>query len=107
MNRLAVLNRDRWTCLMPVCVHPCTRSINPALNHTRSPWAPTVDHIIQRSKGGTDRQGNLRAAHRVCNEIAALRRHRRRHVRRSLAPNLVPDDPIAVLGGQFPGWLAS
>jgi 5-methylcytosine-specific restriction endonuclease McrA len=31
-------------------------------------WADmTVDHVLPRSKGGTDRQSNLRCAHWLCN----------------------------------------
>lgn len=32
-----------------------------------TPGADSADHVIPRSKGGTDKQTNLRPAHRQCN----------------------------------------
>ncbi|AYR00966.1 HNH endonuclease [Arthrobacter phage Hestia] len=32
-------------------------------------WAPSLDHVIPRSKGGGDDEGNLRTAHRWCNAV--------------------------------------
>jgi 5-methylcytosine-specific restriction endonuclease McrA len=68
-----VFRRDEWQCRMPVCLHPDDeggRAIDPDLYRTVSPWAPTVDHVIPRSRGGTGIRDNLRAAHRKCNDAA-------------------------------------
>ena len=81
MNRRAVLDRDGWTCRMPVCLHPEAdggRAIDPVLDGTQSRWAPTVDHIRQRSDGGTNAGVNLRAAHAWCNQEAGRTRLRPR-----------------------------
>lgn len=48
--RLAVLERDHWLC--QIC---------------RSRQATEVDHIVPRSKGGTDDMANLQAACDPCN----------------------------------------
>jgi hypothetical protein len=44
------------------------RVIDPALAGTFDPWSPSLDHIIRECDGGTDRDENLRAAHRWCNQ---------------------------------------
>jgi HNH endonuclease len=59
--------RDEWTCKMPVCQCPDGRAIDPALRGKDSSWAPSIDHIILRAAGGTKRDENMRAAHRMCN----------------------------------------
>jgi 5-methylcytosine-specific restriction endonuclease McrA len=33
----------------------------------RLPMAPTVDHVIPISEGGTDTKANVQLAHRICN----------------------------------------
>ena len=48
-TRLAVLNRDAWTC--GYCGSPAT----------------TVDHVTPKARGGTDDEGNLMAACLSCN----------------------------------------
>ena len=65
-TKLRVLRRDRWWCMMPVCLHS-SRVIVQGLPHD-DPWAGTVDHVIPKSYGGSDCGDNLRAAHRLCNE---------------------------------------
>lgn len=66
-----ILERDGWRCRMPRCFAPgegdSRREIDPDLYGTREPWSPTVDHIVPKAAGGTDRDENLRAAHRWCN----------------------------------------
>jgi hypothetical protein len=76
-RRLKVLWRDGWECKMPVCLHPSPadpdrvdRTINPRAR-AGTPWAATVDHVIPVAAGGTDKQENLRAAHALCNMLAA------------------------------------
>ena len=32
-------------------------------------WSPTLDHVIPRSKGGSDDRSNLRTAHLWCNSL--------------------------------------
>jgi 5-methylcytosine-specific restriction endonuclease McrA len=78
-SRLAILRRDKWTCRMPVCLHPGAsggpdRKIDPKLERG-SPWAATVDHVVPRSLGGSDRGENLRAAQALCNQGAAQGLH--------------------------------
>jgi 5-methylcytosine-specific restriction endonuclease McrA len=55
---------------MPECLHPESRALDPCLDGTASRWAPTVDHIVPRSAGGSDDPANLRAAHQRCNAAA-------------------------------------
>jgi hypothetical protein len=66
-DRLRIWRRDRWQCRMPECLCPDGRGMNPDLAGTFDWWAPTVDHIRRRVDGGDDRDGNLRSAHRKCN----------------------------------------
>lgn len=56
--RLAVLERDRWRCQVPV---DAAGRIDPAGEPCGLP-AETVDHILPRARGGADDLGNLRAA---------------------------------------------
>lgn len=55
-TRLRIADRDRWRC------HLCGEPIN-SLSDLH------VDHVTPRSQGGTDDDGNLRAAHKRCNLI--------------------------------------
>jgi 5-methylcytosine-specific restriction endonuclease McrA len=65
-RRRAVLDRDGWQCQMPVCLCPAGRAIDPGLPVT-GPWGASADHVRERSRGGRNSMGNLRAAHRACN----------------------------------------
>ena len=51
-----LLERDNYTCKL------CSLAVDTTLprNH---PMAPTMDHIVPKSKGGTDAQYNLQIAH--------------------------------------------
>jgi len=103
-RRKSVLQRDGWECKMPVCLHPYSRSINPALDGTKDPWSPTVDHVVPRASGGSDGAQNLRAAHKECNE----RRHRppgSRDPRRKVSDPLSEQDRHLTyrVGDLFPG----
>lgn len=60
-TRLAIYDRDGWAC--QICGRPIPRM--PTLWIDRA----TLDHIIPRSKGGTDDPSNLRAAHHGCNSL--------------------------------------
>jgi 5-methylcytosine-specific restriction endonuclease McrA len=64
------LERDGWQCQMPACLCPSGRAIDPALRGTNDPWAPSVDHIVERRQGGAWAAENVRAAHAKCNEAA-------------------------------------
>lgn len=55
-KRARVLARDGYVC------HLCGL-----------PGADSVDHIIPRSRGGSDDESNLRAAHAVCNNRRGVR----------------------------------
>lgn len=61
-DRLAIYNRDGWACGF------CSEPVDPAAKHP-DPWAPSLDHITPRSKGGSDEAGNLRLLHRYCNGV--------------------------------------
>jgi len=58
--RFSVYLRDGWICRL------CNESVDRFAVHPE-PLAPTIDHIIPVSKGGTDDEYNLRLAHSSCN----------------------------------------
>ena len=60
--RLALYERDAWTCQL------CNEPIDVGA-HYQSDWAASLDHIVPRSRGGSDDPENLRTAHRWCNSI--------------------------------------
>lgn len=62
-RRLRIYERDNWTCL--ICGEPVDRDANVMYDD----WAPSLDHITPRSKGGHDSDANLRCAHRWCNSV--------------------------------------
>ena len=62
---MAVFTRDNWIC------HLCGGHVSPSLLGTTNEEAPTVDHLIPRSVGGTRRLSNLKLAHRRCNRKRA------------------------------------
>lgn len=55
-----ICERDHWVC--HICSRPIEASI--AVRRTES---PTIDHVIPLSRGGTDDESNLKAAHWSCN----------------------------------------
>lgn len=61
-DRLAIYERDEWTCQV------CAGVVDPNLPMLDD-WAPTLDHITPRSRGGSDDPENLRLAHRWCNSV--------------------------------------
>lgn len=67
-ERLAIYERDGWTCQL------CGRAVEPSLhpNHT---FAATLDHIRPRSATlfVDDSPENLRLAHRACNSARGAR----------------------------------
>lgn len=60
--RSAVYERDAWTCQL--CFDPIDKVTAP-----NSDWAPSLDHILPASLGGSDDIENLRATHRWCNSV--------------------------------------
>jgi len=61
-ERLAIYERDGWTC--GICLEPVDPAVPP-----NTTWGATLDHIVPRSKGGNDQPENLRLAHRWCNSV--------------------------------------
>ena len=60
--RSKVYERDGWKCQL------CGKALkrDAVVPH---PKAPTLDHIIPLSKGGTHEYANVQAAHFICNSI--------------------------------------
>lgn len=56
-----VFERDAWTCQL------CHRPTPEQLVKTRSPWRPTIDHIVPLSKGGPHLYSNVQCACLSCN----------------------------------------
>lgn len=50
--------RDGWWCWL------CGEAVDP---NAFGPWQATIDHLVPRSRGGTNKPANLRLAHRRCN----------------------------------------
>lgn len=59
--RRSVYERDGWVCQI------CREAVDADLIGSRSPWRPSLDHIVPRSLGGSDEPENLRLAHLWCN----------------------------------------
>ena len=60
MKARALGERDGWVCWL------CDGAVD-AEAPVGSPHAPTVDHVVPRSRGGATEPDNLRLAHRRCN----------------------------------------
>lgn len=58
--RLAIYKRDDYVCYL--CGEPCDLAADYNADH-----APSLDHVLPRSAGGSDDVWNLRTAHRICN----------------------------------------
>lgn len=58
--RLEIYERDGWICYL--CEMPVDRTSGPNGRH-----APSLDHVIPRSKGGGHDPSNLKTACRLCN----------------------------------------
>lgn len=71
--RAYILDRDAWTCRVPVDADGRAAEVGPECGvHLQSerildPDAAQVDHIIDRALGGSDEPSNLRAACRLHN----------------------------------------
>ena len=62
LDRMALFARDGWAC--QICSEPVDYLADP-----HSDWYPSLDHIVPRSRGGSDDVSNLRLAHRWCNSV--------------------------------------
>jgi 5-methylcytosine-specific restriction endonuclease McrA len=59
LKRIARIEQpDCWLCHKPIDWQA----------HWMHPTAFTLDHVIPKSRGGTDHPDNVRSAHRRCNE---------------------------------------
>lgn len=66
MRAEALGERDGWDCWL--CGGEVDRDAPPG-----SPWTPTVDHVVPKSRGGKTEPSNLRLAHRRCNSARGNR----------------------------------
>ncbi len=57
---LEVAERDGWVCWL------CGGKVA-ADDGRAGPWAPSVDHVVPKARGGGNAAANLRLAHRRCN----------------------------------------
>ena len=64
MKLLLIYNRDKGIC--GICGNPVPHPTQ-ALEGRARRLAATRDHILPKSKGGTDKSSNLRLAHYACN----------------------------------------
>lgn len=60
--RLEIYERDGWECYL--CSLPIDRE-----SHWNDNFAPSLDHLVPRSAGGSHNAENLKTAHRVCNSL--------------------------------------
>lgn len=60
VNRSAIYARDGYRC------HICRKPLDMDAE-VPAPLAPTIDHLIPLSKGGTHEAANVKAAHYICN----------------------------------------
>lgn len=62
-----VFERDGWIC--GICEDPVDSTVR-----WPDPGAPTLDHIVPLSKGGTHSRGNTQLAHFYCNSVKGASR---------------------------------
>lgn len=65
-ERMALYKRDRHVC--HICLLRTWTHVDSAHN-----WAPTLDHLVPRSRGGGNEPTNLATAHRWCNVMRSDR----------------------------------
>lgn len=61
-DRRRIYEEDSWTC--QICGELTSKVFD-----SNNLWSPTLDHVIPRSKGGSDDRSNLRTAHLWCNSL--------------------------------------
>lgn len=59
-DRRAVFEKAGWCCAI------CETAMRPDFGYLHDLY-PTLDHILPRSRGGSDDPSNLQPAHRICN----------------------------------------
>lgn len=59
-TRVSIYERDGWVC--QICFEPVDRDA-----HYNDDMAPSLDHIVAKSLGGSHDAENLRTTHRRCN----------------------------------------
>lgn len=60
-----------WRAQRAIC-HLCNDPENPMEPYsqvTRSPWGASIEHLIPKRENGPDTAGNVRLAHRWCNNV--------------------------------------
>lgn len=67
--RLSIYERDNYTCWL------CHDTVDMQADPKRDDWAPSLDHVMPRSKGGTHDHTNLLTAHRWCNSVRSDNDH--------------------------------
>ena len=60
--RVSILERDGYVCWL------CGEATRPDVESQDDKY-PTLDHVVPRSRGGSDDPSNLRCAHRLCNSL--------------------------------------
>lgn len=78
-----------WREQRGIC-HLCKDRENPMEPYSQagvSPWAASIEHLIPKRENGPDTVGNIRLAHRVCNNVlGALWQINKDRMDRGLAP---------------------
>lgn len=64
--RYRIFERDGWKCRL------CDRKVDRDAV-TPSPLAPTLDHVVPLSEGGTHEPANVQCAHFICNSRKGVR----------------------------------
>lgn len=64
-TRLEIYSRDDWMCQL--CLEPVDQVL--VTTDPFGDWAPSLDHVVPQSKGGSHDVSNLRLAHRWCNAV--------------------------------------
>lgn len=63
----ALIDRDGPNCWL--CEMPIRGSL---VSGSQKPWSVTLDHVVEKRNGGTDKLHNLKLAHRQCNTLRTL-----------------------------------
>jgi 5-methylcytosine-specific restriction endonuclease McrA len=61
-TRMEIYERDGWTC--HICSEPVDRDA-----HFNDNLAPSLDHLVPKSLGGSHEPENLKTSHRICNSL--------------------------------------
>lgn len=65
--RLYIYERDGWRCQL------CGKKVDKSKMGTSHKKAPSIDHILPKSKGGSDDTSNLQCAHVSCNSKKSVK----------------------------------